>query len=230
MSMGRRGAAPAGGTAKAPPISVSSEPTGQTLIHLRTPARIRTHWSNPHSPPDPRQEREKHRPLAPLRGPGPHRHHLVSGRGRSVPAGSRSEDDPCLGLRRPADRRCLRLLHYPASVRHSQYPYGRIWRIFLSFRDFKHQPQPALASGEPSSRRGSGWAGVWIVMRCCVSYRAGTFAAPLAGWVLLCRLCIGAPFRGCRRRFGVWGWGLGRWLGRRMMPFGLGLRVGRGSS
>ncbi len=36
MSMRRRGAALAGGTAKAPPISVFSEPAGQTPIHPRT--------------------------------------------------------------------------------------------------------------------------------------------------------------------------------------------------
>ena len=35
--------------------------------------------------PNPEQKREKRRPHAPLRGPGPHRLHLVSGRVRSVP-------------------------------------------------------------------------------------------------------------------------------------------------
>ncbi len=87
-----------------------------------------------------RREREKRRPRAPLRGPSPHRHHLISGRVRSVPGGSRSEDDPCLGLRRlPTGGACGSSMN-TASVRHSQYPCGGSDRVFLSFRDVYAYP------------------------------------------------------------------------------------------
>ena len=111
-------------THRVKPLSPASEPTGQTLSHLRTqaptpppdpspvapwkmrpptpspaaepPSHLRTQ-ALPH--PGPRQEREKRRPHAPLRGPAPTATTVRSGRVRSVPGGSRSEDDPCPGLR-----------------------------------------------------------------------------------------------------------------------------------
>ena len=91
-------------------------------------------------PQDPPPRTRKRRPLAPLRGPSPHRHHLISGRVRSVPGGSRSEDDPCLGLRRlPTGGACGSSMN-TASVRHSQYPCGGSDRVFLSFRDVYAYP------------------------------------------------------------------------------------------
>ncbi len=87
--------------------------------------------------PRPRQEREKRRPHAPLRGPGPHLHHLISGRGRSVPGGPRSEDDPCHGLRRLRTGGAFGSSIDTASVRQGQYPCAGSGRIFLSFHDFR---------------------------------------------------------------------------------------------
>ena len=102
---------------RANPNPFSCEPLIKPLSPLRIQQEREKHRPhNPASRPSPhrpkpmnktpiphprtRQEREKHRPRAPLRGPGPHRHHLGSGRAWSVPGGSRSEDDPCHGLRR----------------------------------------------------------------------------------------------------------------------------------
>ena len=105
----------------------------------------------PRPRPRPRQEREKHRPHAPLRGPGPHLHHLISGRGRSVPRRAAFEDDPCHGLRRLRTGGAFGSSIDTASVRQGQYPCAGSGRIFLSFHDFRG---PALsgASSEPRLR------------------------------------------------------------------------------
>ena len=45
------------------------------------------------------------------------------------------------------DRRCLQLLHYPASVRQGQYPCRRSGGIFLSFRDSRKKKEGKAPSG-----------------------------------------------------------------------------------
>ena len=53
-----------------PPVSLRNR-SGMSVIR----AILRTPWSSPFPTLGPRQEREKRRPHAPLRGPGPRRHH-----------------------------------------------------------------------------------------------------------------------------------------------------------
>ena len=106
---GRRGAAPAGGTAEASPVRASS--CTPVVLQRKAQHRVSPNPANPlvkpeppgqgpFLPPNPGKNAKNAAPRAPLRGPGPRRLHLKSGRARSVPGGPRSEDDPCLGLRR----------------------------------------------------------------------------------------------------------------------------------
>ena len=88
----------------------------------------------PFLPPDPRQEREKPpppRPASRARPPPPPPG--IRTRPVNTPEGRvRKMIPPRSAV--PADRKCLRLLHYPASVRQGQYPCAGSEGIFLSFR------------------------------------------------------------------------------------------------
>ena len=69
--------------AKASPIRASSEPPGQALSHLKTPGK-----NAKNAAPPPR-----------FAGPAPTAATMDPDAFGQYPAGSRSEDDPCLGLR-----------------------------------------------------------------------------------------------------------------------------------
>ena len=84
MSTGGRALRPPTERRRHPPIRASSEPPGQA----------------PSPPPDLRQEREKRRPSPRFAGPAPTASTRCPDAFGQYPAGSRSEDDPCLGLRR----------------------------------------------------------------------------------------------------------------------------------
>ena len=69
------------------------------LFHPTPPSFPKSRQSpNPHPRP-PGKNAKKASPSPRFRGPSPRRLHRRSGRARSVPGGSRSEDDPCPGLR-----------------------------------------------------------------------------------------------------------------------------------
>ena len=68
------------------PLSHPRPPTRETPTPRKpAPFPREPPGQKPYSTPRPPQEREKLRPHAPLRGPGPHRRHQMSGRVRSVP-------------------------------------------------------------------------------------------------------------------------------------------------
>ena len=139
---GRQGTAPADGTTNY-----------QRKRQLRASPNpfLRTHWSSPYPQLQPPTDQTK--PQTPLPRPPartrktPPPRPAPRARPPPPPPGfrTRSVSTPEGRVRKmipsrsaaPADRRCLRLLHYPASVRHSQYPCGRSGGIFLSFRDLR---------------------------------------------------------------------------------------------
>jgi len=112
-----------------------STKTGQTRTLSREPL-LRTPWSRPLSIPRPPARTRKTPPPTPrFAGPAPTASTWIPDAFGQYPAGSRSEDDPCLGLRRqPTGGACGSSMN-TASVRHSQYPCGGSGGIFLSFHD-----------------------------------------------------------------------------------------------
>ncbi len=96
---------------KAPTLQArtSCEPTDQNATQRSAAASHPTNPNPPANPPikplspaqaPPARTRKSGAPPPATPGPAPAATTCISGRGRSVPGGSRSEDDPCLGLRR----------------------------------------------------------------------------------------------------------------------------------
>ena len=147
---GRRGAAPADGTAKA---SLSVHPPNPLV--------------KPLSHPKTRQERENTAPAPRFAGPAPTATTEFPDAFGQYPAGPRSEDDPCHGLRRqPTGGDCSAFIN-TASVRQGQYPCRRSGSIFLSFRYFRSY-RPAAGPDRSSEVR---WIEMLGEVSRCFSFR-----------------------------------------------------------
>ena len=147
---GRRGAAPAAGNGEGIPYPRTSP--APVRLTEKTPTRVspnpflRTHrsglippsclWSGPihpkrlFPPPDLGKNAKNTAPAPRFAGPAPTAATENPDAFGQYPAGSRSEDDPCLGLRRqPTGGACGSSIN-TASVRHSQYPCGGFGGFF----------------------------------------------------------------------------------------------------
>ena len=101
------------------PESFSPNPLVKPLFHPRTPARTR-----------------KTPPTTPrFAGPAPTSTTWIPDAVGQYPGGPRSEDDPCLGLRRLRTGGAFGSSIDTASVRQGQYPCAGSGGVFLSFRD-----------------------------------------------------------------------------------------------
>ena len=101
------------------------------------PCIPRTPRSSPCSTPDSGKNAKKAAPSPRFAGPAPAATTENPDASGQYPAGSRSEDDPCLGLRALRTGGACGSSINTASVRQGQYPCQGSARIFLSFRDLK---------------------------------------------------------------------------------------------
>ena len=154
---GRAVACLPGTAAGVPPIHPSpADKCEQRATPDRTPSTKTL--VNPIFPPrNPAKNAKNAAPSPRLAGPAPAATTCFPDAPGQCPAGPRSEDDPCPGLRRLPTGGAFGSSIDTASVRHRQYPCGRIRRVFLSFRGISPDgrgARPKTAARRLSEGRG----------------------------------------------------------------------------